>query len=190
MSDAPEKKVAQKDEIVFFGEVDRHPKGGFSSDYPAWYYENQLGDMREELKGKEGALNLRLGDNAELSFQVNQLKTRIKDIEQSNKKLTSAQENRLSKYVKDVGEELRESMPPLSDMKRGLADAHQEVKKMTTPCIKVPKELADAAGIRLHRGMATRDAASKAWKIGRKKLGEESNTERLRREKLGGFVGQ
>jgi hypothetical protein len=183
-------KSAKKDEIVFFGEVDRHPKGGFSSEYPAWYFENQLNDLKEELKGKEGALQLRLGDNAELAFQVGQLKTRIKDIESSNKKLTSAQTDRLSKYVNEVGEQLRDHMPPLSDMKRGLADAHVEVKKMTTPCIKVPKELADAAGIRLHRGMATRDAASKAWKIGRRKLGEESNTERLRREKLGGFVGQ
>jgi hypothetical protein len=59
---------------------------------------------------------------------------------------------------------------------------------MTTPCIKVPKELADAAGIRLHRGMATRDAADKAWKIGRKKLGEESNTERLRKERIDGYT--
>jgi hypothetical protein len=97
MSDEQEKTGSKKDEIVFFGEVDRHPRGGFSSEYPAWYYENQLNDLKEELKGKESALQLRLGNNAELAFQVNQIRTRIKDIEASNKTLTSPQKDRLSK---------------------------------------------------------------------------------------------
>ena len=189
MSDEQQEKKGKKDDIVFFGEVDRHPKGGYSSEYPAWYFENQLNDLREELRGKEHALQLKLGNNAELAFQVRQIKDRIRDIEASNKTLSSTQKDRLSRYVSEVGEQLKDNMPPLSDMKRGLADAHSELKKMTTPCIKVPKELADAAGIRLHRGMATRDAAAKAWKIGRKKLGEESNTERLRRERLDGYTG-
>lgn len=181
---ASEKKE-KVEEFVFFGEIERHPQGGYSSEYPAWYHVRQLEDMKEELRGKEEALELRLGNQAELRFQVKQIKQRIHDIESSSPKLSGSQKDKLAGYVKEIGETLADSMPTRSDMMRGTADAHIEVRKDTEPCVKVPRELAEACGVQVDRqGRATRDGAAKCWKIGKRALGEESNTEILRRDKV------
>jgi chromosome segregation ATPase len=184
-----EEAKQEKGEIVFFGEVDRHPKGGYSSDYPAWYFPRQLEELKEELRGKEDALDVPgISRRQELRQQVAELKHRIQDIESSKPKLTAKQKDDLAVRARELGDEISRAMPPRSDMMKGLADAHEEVRRMTEPCVKVDAELARACGVPLSKGLATRDGATKVWKIANRALGEASNVERLRRDRLDGQV--
>jgi hypothetical protein len=59
---------------------------------------------------------------------------------------------------------------------------------MTEPCVKVDPELARACGVTLNKGLATRDGATKVWKIANRALGERSNVEVLRKDRLEGYV--
>jgi hypothetical protein len=184
-----EEAKQEKGEIVFFGEVDRHSKGGFSSEYPAWYFPRQLEEMKEELRGKEEALEVPgIARRQELRQQVAELKHRIHEIESSKPKLSAKQKDDLAGRMRELGEEIRSAMPPRSDMMKGLADSHEEVRRMTEPCVKIDPELARACGVPVTKGLATRDGAVKVWKIGTRALGEPSNVERLRRERLEGNV--
>jgi hypothetical protein len=179
----------EKGEIVFFGEVDRHPKGGYSSEYPAWYFPRQLTEMKEELRAKENALEY--GDNArkqELRVQVAEIKQRIHDIETSKPKLSAKQKDDLAGKTRELGDAISTSMFTRTDMQKGLADSHEEVRRMTEPCIKVDPELAKACGVPLVKGQATRDGAVKIWKIGRRFLDEPSNVEALRKDHIEGYV--
>jgi hypothetical protein len=170
--------------IVFFGEVDKHPKGGYSADYPAWYFPRQVEQLKDELRGKEEALSYPdiARSRPELREETERLKRRIQDIESSKPKLTVGQKDRLAGLVKELGDEISSAMPTYAAMRRGTADAHEEVRRMTESCVKVPPELALAAGINLSKGRASRDRATVAWKIGMRLLGEQSNSETLRKE--------
>ena len=71
-------------------------------------------------------------------------------------------------------------------MRKGLADAREEMKRMTEPCIEVRGDamnIAKACNVKITKGKVSRDGAAKVWKILGKALGDSpTNIEHLRRD--------
>lgn len=175
--------------IKFFSETDLTDKGKVSSTYPAWYFINMLDDLREEIRRDDRAISkglVRPENVEETRARLERNQAKLTKIEDSMPSFTGAAKDVLAKATKELGRSISEAMFTRDDMMKGLADAHQEARRMSTPCIKLPTEavpLARASNIRVDgNGMVSRTSAEKVWKIGRRLLGENSNTEVLRRD--------
>lgn len=187
----PPKNADDTDEIIFFGEVDREGHrldGRILSTYPAWYFETQKQNLIDSIEQKEQALKLGLVHRTEIEITKRNLereKERLQLIEDSKPRI-GKYKDKLKKTYDELGEEIRGQMPTRDDMMRGFASPQKELRTMTTPTIKLDPEIAEACNIRLEKGKATREQASKAWKIIGKVLGENTNTETLRRTSMTG----
>lgn len=178
--------MSDKD-LEFFGKADKDRDGKIGSTFPAWYFDSKIDTIREGIQRKEQALSR--GDvPADFIYQTREdLKReqeRLDEIESSKPRLSDIQADSLSKNYKDLSSSIKESMFTREEMQRGFADAHEEVRRMTKPCIKVDPELARRCGVtNVVNGMVNRNDADKIFKIAGKILGEETNVERLRRLK-------
>ena len=81
---------------------------------------------------------------------------------------------------------IRDSMFSRKDMEKGLADAHEEARRMSQPCIELKDDLITFAKncdvVVNNTGKVSRKGAEKMWKIASRLLGELSNTESLRKD--------
>jgi len=172
-----------------FGDVDKTEKGKIKSQYPAWYYDQQIEDMKESIRQREYQLDNDLVMQTEKGIQrerLRQEKERLDQIEASRPKLSPTETEEFAKIRKEMGTEIRDQMFTRSEMDRGLADAHEEARRMTEPIIKIKNEkeakLAEECGVKVSKdGKVSRKDAEKMWKIVSKSLGEMSNVEGLRR---------
>src|SRR3990172_7732653 len=123
---AVETAEKEKNGIRFFAEFEKHPKGGYKSEMPAWYSPKMLEDLKEELKGKEHALRIgvKLPNEDEVRQQAVELKSRISEIESSKPKCTGKQKDELDALQKQLGEKIRDSMYSRDEMSMRLADPH------------------------------------------------------------------
>lgn len=181
--DPVEVEVKEKS-IQFFGEFEKHPKGGYRSEYPAWMHAQLLTDMKDELKGKQKALDMRLpnANEAELREQIREMKSRVDDIESSRPKLNAKSKDELMKVSEELEGHIRGTMFTRDEMKLGLADAHRELERSMKKCIPIRPDLASAAGVKLEKGKGSREDAIKVWRLSRKAVDSElhSNPEYLR----------
>ena len=153
--------------IQFFGEFEKHPKGGYRSEYPAWMHTKLLSDMKDELKGKQKALDMRLpnANEAELREQIRDMKARIDDIESSKPKLSAKMQDELKSAWEDLETGIKESLFTRDEMRLGLADAHRELERSMKKCIPIRADLAEAAGVKLEKGkFGSREDAIKVWR--------------------------
>jgi len=173
--------------LKFFGEADLNRDGKIKSDYPSWYHRQQMEDLDEGIRQKERALEedlipdsekplmrSRLKQERTLSAKVNDSMAEIKGFEEI-----------ISKGSDELGKDIKEAMFSRSQMDKGVADPHEEARRISEPVIKVKSkevaELCEAAGIKIREGRITRGEAEKIWKISRRSLGEISNVESLRK---------
>ena len=184
--------ITNDSSIVFFGEIDRSEKGKIKSEFPAWYFENNVEDLEEEVGQKKRALerkNINWEDIEATKQEVALLEEKLKSIKGSKPKLKGADKDRVYKEYNRLKGEIRDSMFTRTEMMKGLASAHEEAKRMTEPGISVDPELADACNIRLTKGKVSRNDASKMFKIMGKVLGDvPTNTEYLRRDRNTGRI--
>jgi len=176
--------------MKFFGKADRDKDGKIKSDYPAWYNEQHVDDLKESIDQQERALeNDAVPSDRRSQFRerLKREKERLDDIEGSRPQFNDKEKDEICNLRKDLGIRISVAMYKTSDMQRGLANAHEEAKRMTEPCIKITSEreneVAEACGIKVKDGKVTRTEAEKMWKIISKGLGEISNTESLRNPK-------
>lgn len=177
--------MAEK-ELEFFGKVDRDRDGNIGSTLPAWYFDSQVDTMKETIQRREAALER--GDiPADYVYQTREDlkrdKERLDNIESSRPVLDEKRSDALGKAYKELSSDIKESMFTRDDMQRGFADAHEEARRMTKPCINIDPELARKCGVNAKGGMISRNDATKIFKIVGKALGEETNVERLRKMK-------
>lgn len=183
-------------DIQFFGEAD-HSYGErgakkISSTYPGWYFDVHRENLKEDIAMTENSLNMDLIPKTEVNVtreKLAQKKKRLKEIEASKPKLSGPDKDRYMKLKDKLGEKISESMFTRDEMKKGLADAHEEARRMTEPCIRVDSneaEMLSGMNVSLTRdGTAfkvSRNQASKAWKMLRKLSDESPNVESLRRD--------
>lgn len=179
-------------QMDFFTDADKNKTGKNSSTYPAWMHETQLEDLRESIRQKEYALDNDLVIASERGIQKDRLrreKVQLDRIEGSRPDFDDATRDRLSKVRKALGSEIGRAMYTRDEMRTGTANAHEEARRISTPCISVKSEdmLDVIKGCGVDRittdGKITRGQAEKAWRIISRYLGENSNTETLRKEK-------
>lgn len=171
---------AASKEIVWFGEVDLNKKTGLpAADYPAWYNDIQIQDLKEEIGGIEKAIDLDLYKGKDLMRMREQLKTRqtrLTQIETSRPNISDVDRDKIAKARKGLGNKIGLSMFTSSEMMKGTADAHVEAERMVKPCIKLDNEhelnIAKARGMNIVDGKISRNDATCIWKIQGKALGE------------------
>lgn len=196
---AVQEAIAQKEDkeiigdIKFFGEVDLNQYGKIGSDYPAWYYPRQIETLKEDLGRMERDLasGTVLPQNVpNLKLLINQTKGKLDKIEASRPKLDGRVIDKLAKWRKEIGPEIAATMFSYDDMHRGIADVHEEARRMTEGIIKIDPEIARACNLRPDKtGKYSRDEVIRAWKITGRALQEHThweertNAEVLRRPK-------
>lgn len=168
----------------FFGEVDKI-KGQIGSEYPAWTMPHQLDTLREGIGQKERTLKTGYVGDVEATMRVREdlkkEKARLEEIVKSKPKLTAKQKEDVATEYGKLKNMIAESLFSRSDMKLGLADAHEEADRMTLPFISVDKEIAAACNVPTFGGKVSRDGASKMYKIIGRYLGDRTNVEYLRK---------
>ena len=176
------------DGITFYGEVDLNKKGELASFMPAWSYRQLIDDMKEQIDSKKRSIDSGMLD-AEVKTRTveehRKLKDRYESIISSKPKIDP---DRLTKVAASLGEKISEAMFTSDQMKKGLADAHEEARRMSQPCIKLTDDeaiMAQAAHIKGVKSgqsfIVSRTQAEKLWKLSRKALGELANTNELRK---------
>jgi len=177
-----------EDGISFFSEIDLNKDGGVSSSYPAWYNQNFLDKMNDEISKLDSSIKHGLvaeKNRSQVLIRIKEMKDRRDKIIDSIPKLTDVQKDKLSGYYKEFGDKIKESLYSRSDMKKGTADAHEEARRMADPCISLTKPMLDlckAANVRVTGDRVSRNGAAKVWKLLGKRLGEPTNTEHLRKD--------
>ena len=180
-------------DIKFFGEIDLNQYGKVGADYPAWYYPRKIESLKEDLGRMERELNSGavLPQNVpNLKLIIKQTKDKVNKIEASRPKLTGKQIDRLVKWRRELEPLIQDSQFTYDDMQRGIADAHEEARRMKEGIIKVNPELARICNLRPYvNGQYSRDEAIKASKLSGRALQEathweeKTNAEVLRRTK-------
>ena len=185
-------KKGTLEDVEFFGEADKKidPETGqkrIVSEYPCWYFDTQI----EEVKHQIDRLEFQL-DNSELpergigpaKRELKKLKEMKERIDASTPEISNATKDELDKTRKELGKKIQEQMFTRSDEQKGIADAHEEYKRQSQPCIELSSNemmLARKLNIRTQGNKVSRNDASRIWKIISKSLGENSDTEMLRK---------
>ena len=177
------------EEVQFFGAADRkgrHADGKITSEYPAWYFVAQTEDLTEEIEHKTRSIKMGLIPPSELPYAQEELRKQETMLERikSKPELKGKDKDDAAKIYKHLSEQIGDTMFSRSEMKKGLVDAHEEVRRMTDPIINVrgqTKILANM-GINAKGGKISRNEASKAFKIIGRVLGEATNIEYLRKD--------
>lgn len=174
--------------ISFFSESDMNKNGKIASEYPMWYNPNMIEEIREEIKRDEFMVDNGLVADSKVTAVRNRLvgsKKKLEEIENSKPKLSTEEENKLKKAKDEIAKEIKNALFSRSQMLKGLADGHEEARRMATPTIKVSAEMVDlvkACNIPIYDGKMSRNDAQKAWKIASRYFGDMSNVESLRKD--------
>lgn len=181
-----------------FGAVDRNRVSkAIQSEYPAWYFETHIAEMKEGIERKKRELERGIVPQSEVPYMKASLEKeeiRLQEINDSKPKVTEKEKDNFAKARRHLAKEIRDSMFTRTDMLKGLASPHEEAIRMVDPIIKISKEVADLAescGVDLNKscngkkrnGNISRNEASRIFKIIGKFLGEPTNVETLRKDR-------
>lgn len=176
--------------VEIFGEVDKNEKGKVIAQMPSWYFERQKYELKEKINHLRTLLDggfISVDRIGIMKEQLRDMEKRLDGIERSKPNIEGKEKDELAKVVKDVGKVIRDAQFTYSDMQRGTADAHEEARRMVDNDVVELKgaayELAKKCNIPLDGNKTSRTGAEVVWKIGRKLLGDLSNTEVLRSPK-------
>lgn len=164
----------------FYGEADK------GSQYPGWYYGNRVEEIANSIRVKENSLKqgfVPKADRDDFERNLDKERERLEKIKEQMPKVSGKEKDALAEKVKATGAKLAEAMPSRSDMMKGIVDEHEEVHRNCDPVMALDPELAAATNIKLdEKGLCSRNAATRAWQLGRKILEESTNPETLRKD--------
>jgi hypothetical protein len=162
--------------------------GKIVNTYPSYFNRKQKDDLEEEIRRLETGLDNNYFPREKTGEIREQLKKAKTAYEKSMEIKPHFEKNKdtISKMVGDLGEEITRSMFTRSEVQKGLADSHEEARRMSEPVIVLNVRAAQIAqdnGILLHDGRkVTRTDAVRLWQLGRYALGEMRDAEVLRRD--------
>lgn len=168
----------------FFGKVDINSKGKIGSEYPAWIMRTHMEELQESIGQKERALKAGVVDAANKPYHIeilNKEKGRLGEIMASKPTLSVNERSKVANEYTSLKGRIADSMFTRADMNLGLADAHEEARRMVTPCIDVDKTVAKACNVLVKDGKVSRNGAVKMFKIIGSYLDAPTNAESLRR---------
>ena len=171
-----------------FGKIDRTEKDKIKSEYPSWYFPQHKEELVESIRHNQSMLEMDLIPASEIPItkaNLEKAKEKLEEIEESEPRFTDAEKDAMVKLRKGLGSKISDSMFRRSEMEKGIADAHEEARRISEPVMKVDSQeeadLYGSCGINIRDGKVTRNDAERAWKIISRGLGEISNSESLRK---------
>jgi len=108
-------------DISFFSETDMN-KGKVSSEYPAWYFNTMIDDLKEDIRREEWNLEKNIVPRDQLPVirdRVKRLKAKLDAVEESRPQLTDIEKNKLTKTMKELGKEIAAKMLPVPRCRKG-----------------------------------------------------------------------
>ena len=181
-----EPSPTESSDFQFFTEVDFNQHNNVSGMFPAYTNLTLIEDLKNDIYGAEVALN---GQNispdrrVSLSKSQAEKKERLHIIEESRPKID---ETKLKNIKKDVEGLIKDSLFTTTQMQKGLADAHEEARRMVEKRIPISNEVANllmGCNVKVDpdNKVVSRNDLVKGWKMIQKFYGENSNVEQLRR---------
>ena len=181
-------KEGPLESVEFFGKDDLNKQGRPASEAPAWYFTQHKEKLEDDISMTKSRLDrgeVPEKQKPEMMAELAKMREKLDRINASAPRFKDAQKDAIAKVASAVGEKIASAMFTRTEMMKGLADAHEEARRMADPCIKLDHDeavLAKKAGCRLSNdGKVSRTDAERLWKFSRRSLGESSNTEMLRR---------
>lgn len=181
------KKSAERaqSKYEFFGLVDRRDRRQeetLTGHFPAWYFDQNIEELKESISEKENAIKqgLIIPEQEQIvTHELNKEKKRLVDIEASMPKLNGGQQSRMNKVAQEMLEQIRDSSPYRDDYMYGTSfSPHKELNRWETQYVRTDPEIAMACGIRPSReGKVTGQQAQTIVKILRKALGEDTHSD-------------
>lgn len=179
----------EKADFQIFGSVDLDSRGNVKSTYPSWYFTTMIDNLREEVQFTEYQIRDNFIPASEMHVtqeRLRQKKDKLRELESAIPRLSGKDKDTVAKVRSELADKIRERMYSREDMRKGLADAHQEARMMTEPCIELKGDalmMAKKCNVPVGKGgKVTRTGAEKTWKIMSKILEESTNVESLRRD--------
>lgn len=179
----------------FFGNVDRDPQGRIKSEYPAWFFKAHIDQLQESIDSGKRRLargEVPLDGVMYAKARIEQEEVKLREITSSAPTLGQGEEDKLKKFYNELSLRIQESLFTRSEMMLGLADPHEEARRMSEPCIKLSKELKELASIsnvKVTGELVTRNGATKMFQLVGRILGEPINVEFLRKDKATSRTG-
>ncbi len=173
----------------FFGPADRNKQGRVASEMPSWSMPRHLDELKENIDRQERYLErgeIPLDRVPYVREEIKRGKEKMNSILSSKPNLSDKQKDHVHKVFEDLKNKIPQTMYTRKDEKDGVADPHEEARRMVNPIIPVDKETAEACEIALRKGMVSRNEATRMLKIIGSYLGEEVHIEQLRRDKKDG----
>ena len=180
---APAEKVADND-YTYFADFDK------GSAIPAWSLPRNIDLLEDDVRKLGSMLDNKQVPIEEIPYQTadyEQKKKRLEDIKESRPKLTGNQKDLLRQKRDKLAAEINSAQFTRIEMEKGLADPHEEARRMTEPCIQVDKEEARRMGIKTDaKGYVSRSKGEAMWKNMSSLLGDTQqnpNVEALRSDR-------
>jgi hypothetical protein len=175
--------------IQLYSSLDKTKDGKISSEYPVWYHDVHLDNLKESVESNKRRLSR--GDVPR--DQVNNVKSEIeigeeklKIISRSYPTLTDAEKDKLCKlYKEELCPLISETLFTYDQMQKGIASGHEEAKRMVQPTIPIKSvilaDMIEETGGRIVNKKVCRNDLVKVFKLVGKLIGEPSNLEVLRK---------
>lgn len=181
--------------IEFWTRRELNRKGEPMSSYPLGYNQRMMSELEEEIKQIEHSLSdpffTAPHEREERKQRLNDLKNKRKDIEaMAPGNLSGIQKDFLADLRKDFGEIIADFEPTYDQMNKGTVNAQELMKKYkgkTIPVAAKYRPFVEKLGGKMYNGKMGGDDFKRIWKLAGWRLGEETNTEILRRQ--GGATG-
>lgn len=176
--------------LCLFGQIDKNRSGRIASEYPAWYYDVHIENLKESIGKAKRALD-RGAVQPEMvpvmRVEIERDEAKLSEIENYQPKLSVAEREKLQKlYKEELCPLISQSLFTYTQMQKGLAPAHEEAKRMIKPVLEVNSpmlaEMVEAVGGKLIGKKASRNDVAKVFKLVGRLLGEATNVEVLRRD--------
>ena len=161
---------------------------------PAWSMRNHIEQLEESVSSKKRALErgIVVPDRVMTTKQeIENEENKLNDIKDSKPKLTQEEEKRVSEAYDTIVKLRSNTMFTYDEMNKGLADAHEEARRLSQPIIKIDDSMADicetnnihvSANSKGDKYLSGRDADLLAKYTGQY-LGKPTNMERYRKTK-------
>lgn len=176
--------------MEFYSSLDKSRDGRIASYMPAWYNENRVDELRENIGRIHRSLERGEIPDAnvpEAKAEMGKIQHKLDEITKSKPHVSVKERDLLMKYYKQLGGLIQETLFSYDEMQKGTADPHEEAKRMKDPIIKLDKELCELAvscGIEPTKKaggyFVSRDQASKMFKMCGRLIEEPTNVEHLR----------
>lgn len=174
--------------IQFFGVCDYLDESSKPC-YPSWFLKGQINTLEEEINVLGGMLardEFLTDEQAKrVRDRVRRLRGRYEEIVSSKPRLLPGDKDRLHKLRKTLEAELRDNMPPYSEVMRGTADIEEILEKNKGhwfPCGEFHDVLSDLNCKIGEGGRIGMDDMSRTYSIISELLDEDPRPEKLRRD--------